>query len=384
MNTTTAVTTTKQHWTGVDVDNPWLSLARQLGPELAATSAELDASGEFVGHGYQLLKERRMFSMLVPSERGGPGATHAEACAVLAELARACPATSLAFSMHTHLVAAQVWRHNRDLPAPVLDKLADQELVLVSTGASDWIDSNGSAVKVDGGYRVSGRKMPASGCPGGDIVITSSRVGGEVIHMAIPFSAEGVSVVETWDTMGMRATGSHTVVLDDVFVPEGAVSLTRPGGVWHPVWATVVGAAMPLIMSTYVGVAEEAAQRAVLLAGSKADKADTATSVGRMMNQLTAARDSARAMIDSSENLHFENTVEHAGTTLSRKGNTTDAVLATVRLAMEVAGGSAYQRASGIERLFRDAHGALYHPLPTARQEQFSGRAVLGLDPVVG
>ena len=46
----------------------------------------------------------------------------------------------------------------------------------------------------------------------------------------------------------MRATGSHTVVLDDVFVPDAAVALIRPADVWHPVWNTVVTAAMPLIM----------------------------------------------------------------------------------------------------------------------------------------
>ncbi len=52
-------------------------------------------------------------------------------------------------------------------------------------------------------------------------------------------SAEGVSIERTWDTMGMRATGSETVVFDDVFVPDAAVALVRPCGQWHPVWGTV-------------------------------------------------------------------------------------------------------------------------------------------------
>ena len=199
--------------------------------------------------------------MLVPSELGGGGATHAEACAVLATLARGCPATSLALSMHTHLVAAQVWRHRRGMPAPVLSKVADQQLVLVSTGASDWLESNGTATKTDTGFRVSGRKAPASGCPAGDILVTSIRWedgpdGPQVIHAAVPFAAAGISIEETWDTLGMRATGSHTVVLDDVEVPDAAVALIRTADEWHPVWSTVMGAAMPLIMSSYVGVAD--------------------------------------------------------------------------------------------------------------------------------
>ena len=47
--------------------------------------------------------------------------------------------------------------------------------MLVSTGASDWVGSNGTALKVDGGYRVSGRKANASGCEVGNVLVTSIR-----------------------------------------------------------------------------------------------------------------------------------------------------------------------------------------------------------------
>ena len=90
----------------------------------------------------------------MPREPGQPalsfGSSHAEACAVLDELARGCPSTSLSYSMHSHVVGAQVWRHRHDLPAPVLSKVAAGQLTLISTGASDWIESSGSAVRVDG------------------------------------------------------------------------------------------------------------------------------------------------------------------------------------------------------------------------------------------
>ena len=190
---------------------------------------------------------------------------------MLATLARGCPATSLALSMHTHLIAAQVWRHHRGPARAGAAKVADQQLVLVSTGASDWIESNGTATKTDAGFRVSGPQGPGERCPGrrhpGDEHPLGGRPDGpQVIHAAVPFSTEGVSIEETWDTLGMRATGSHTVVLDDVVIPDAAVSLIRPADEWHPVWSTVIGAAMPLIMSSYVGVAEAAAERAVALA----------------------------------------------------------------------------------------------------------------------
>ncbi len=378
------------HWTGAPGDSPWIAAARDLVPDLADRAAALDASGEFAHDSYDLVRAHRLPSMLVPAELGGGGASFAEACAVLAELARGCPATSLALSMHQHLVAAQVWRHHRELPAPVLAKVAAAELVLVSTGASDWMASNGSAAKVDGGWRVSARKSPASGAPAGDILVTSIRWddapegGPQVLHLSVPFTAEGVSVEPTWNTLGMRATGSDTVVLDHVLVPEGSVALARPADRWHPVWATVLGVALPVIMASYVGVAEAAADAALTAARVKAGRAHIPGLAGRMGNRLTAARDTVRAMIDAADGLRFDNTPAVASASLTRKTLATRAVTDVARLALELGGGAAYQRTSDIERLFRDAHAALYHPLPEAEQEVFSGRLALGLDPITG
>jgi alkylation response protein AidB-like acyl-CoA dehydrogenase len=380
------MTVTRMHWTGADRDSRWVTGAEDVAVVIGEEAANHDRLGDFVHEACQVLRDRGFTAMLVPEELGGGGATHAEAAAVLATLAHGCPATALTLSMHTHLVAAQVWRHKRDLPAPVLPRVAAERLVLISTGASDWLDSQGLAARVEGGFRVSARKSPASGCPAGDVLVTSARWeespdGPQVIHFSVPFSADGVTIDETWDTMGMRATGSHTVVLDDVFVPEAAVSLTRPAGEWHPVFSTVVGAAMPLVMAVYVGVAEAAVDRALPLAGKRRDTAVVAPVVGRMLNRLTTAQDAIGATVAMSGDLTFDNTVEHAAAVLTRKTVATDAAIDTVRLAMEAAGGTSFSTAAGIERLYRDVHGSLYHPLPAAKQEYATGRLALGLDP---
>jgi acyl-CoA dehydrogenase len=219
------------------------------------------------------------------------------------------------------------------------------------------------------------------------LLVTSARWddapdGPQVVHFVVPFTAPGVRVEATWDTLGMRATGPDTVVLDDVLVPDAAVALTRPAGQWHPVWSTVVGAALPLIMASYVGVAEAAAEAALALGSRRAERPDTAPLAGRMLNRLTAARDAVRAMIDASDDLRFDNTLEHASASMTRKTIAAEAAVDTVRLALELGGGAAYHRSSPISRLFRDVHGALYHPLPAAQQERFTGRVALGLDPV--
>lgn len=373
------------HWSGSG-ESDWLALAADLVPQIAEQADHNDRMGTFVHDSFELLRRHGFMSMLVPAEVGGGGASFAELTGVLATLAHGCPSTSLTLSMHSHLVAAQVWRHRRGMPAPVLARVAAEQIVLVSTGASDWMESNGTAVPVEGGYRVSARKAPASGASVGNVLVTSIRYdsgadGAQVIHAAIPFAAEGVSVEETWDAHGMRATGSHTVVLDDVFVPEAAIALVRPAGVWHPVWATVLGVALPLIMSTYVGVAEAAAAEALALAAPKAERPETAQVAGRMLNRLAAAQDGMRAMIETVDDLRFDNSIGVASTALIRKTNVTEAAIDTVRLALELGGGATFSRSNVIERLQRDVHGALYHPLPTAQQERFTGRAALGLAP---
>jgi alkylation response protein AidB-like acyl-CoA dehydrogenase len=374
------------HWAGPPASSRWLQMATESMTNLTESSSERDRTGEFVTAEFELLRSRGFVSMLVPSELGGGGASISETCAALAILARGCPATSLALSMHSHPVAAAVWRHRRGLPAPVLAKVAADQLVLITTGGSDWLSSNGTATKVENGYRVTARKTPASACAAGHLLVTSGRMetadGPQVVHMTVPLSSPGIHIEETWNTMGMRGTGSHTVVLNDVFVSDTAVSLVRPADVFHPVWSTVLGVALPIIMSSYVGVAEEAAARALTIATQRSNRPGIASVVGRMFTRLTVARDAVRAMINATDDMAFDNTLEHAMGSLTRKAIATEAVLDTVRLAMEVGGGLAYSVDSGIERLFRDAHGALYHPLPPTQQELFVGRASLGFDPV--
>jgi alkylation response protein AidB-like acyl-CoA dehydrogenase len=326
-------------------------------------------------------------SALVPSAFGGGDASHAEMGQILRELGRHDPATAVALSMHTHLLAAQVWRHHHGIDAEkVFRRVVDDRAVLISTGASDWLASNGTAHQVDGGYRVSARKGPASGCEVGNILITSIRWddapdGAQVLHCSVPFSAEGVSVELTWDTLGMRATGSHTVVLDDVFVPDAAVSLTRAADQWHPVWNTVIGAAMPLIVSAYLGIADSAVELARTAVSGRSEP-HVFQLLGEMLNAQTTAADLVTAMFVDADNLQFANTDDIASRTLSRKTVATDALIDTVRLALEVSGGVGYTRSSDIERLYRDVHGCLFHPLARAKQTHLSGRVALGLSPV--
>ena len=170
------------------------------------------------------MKERGLISALVPADLGGGGAAYSTVAEMLRTLGPPHASTGLALSMHQHLVAFQVFNHLKGRPAPVLPRVAAENVVLVSTGARDWMESNGSLRRDEGGFRLNARKAFASGSPVGDILVTSAPyedpdAGWQVLHFAVPMRAEGVSLVDDWRVHGMRATGSQTVALDDVFIP---------------------------------------------------------------------------------------------------------------------------------------------------------------------
>jgi acyl-CoA dehydrogenase len=352
---------------------------------LAGNAARHDADDSFVAANYAALKQQGFLRAHVPAELGGFGLSHRETCALVRQLAAGCGATGLTFAMHSHLVALAAWRwRNEGAPTDkLLRRVAAENLVLVSTGASDWLESRGTAEKVDGGFWVTGRKTFCSGAPAGDLLMTSAvyddpEAGPTVLHFAVPFKAEGVAVLDTWRAMAMRGTGSHDVDLGGVFVPDGAISGRRPQGKWHALYHAISMLAFPVIFSAYLGVAENARARALEIARPRSSDDGQIRLVGEMENALTAARLAVAAMIDLAENA----TPGAATTSQTVIARTLagEAAIRTVECAMEVVGGSALFRARGIERAFRDIQGARYHALRREPQLRLTGRVALGLD----
>jgi acyl-CoA dehydrogenase len=369
-------------------DRPFVGIARTLGPGFAARAAQYDVEGRFVADNYAELKQAKVFSAGVPQELGGGGASHAELCEMLRELAHHCGSTALALSMHTHLLAAAVWRYRHGQPAEaVLRKIAASELVLISTGAGDWVNSTGRTERAPGGFRVSAAKRFGSGCPAGDLILTSAPYddperGPEVLHFAVPLQTAGVSVRGDWDTLGMRGTGSHTIDFEGVFVPDEAVVLRRPRNQWHSVWSVTLGVATPLYMAPYVGIAERAAEMARETAAKRPVEPILLQTLGEIENALATAHLAWHDMVRLTNNYDFEPTVDRANRMLIRKTIVTKAAIAAVNKAVELVGGGAYFRNATLERLLRDVQAAPFHPLPEKRQLDFTGRVTLGLEPI--
>jgi alkylation response protein AidB-like acyl-CoA dehydrogenase len=364
----------------------WKEVSEKLGPAFGERAAAFDAQDRFVALNYEELKQHKVFSMLVPEDLGGGGATLADLCELLRTLGRNCASTALALSMHQHLVAATVFRHKKGQPgAKLLEKIAANQAILVSTGATDWISSNGSAKPVEGGYRVSGRKVFASGCPAADMLITTfvadaEPEGPSVIHCPVPLSAEGVKRLDDWHTLGMRGTGSHTVVLENVFVPAESIALKRPRNQWHPAWDVTLGVAPPVYMAPYVGLAQAAAEQALAHAKQKDKSIASVITVGQMENALTTAELAFGDMVRLAGNLDFAPSLDNTNAQLVRKTILTRAVKETVERAVELAGGGGFYNKLPFERMWRDIQASHYHPLPEKKQHVFTGRYRLGVD----
>lgn len=96
-------------------------------------------------------------------------------CDILRSIAQYCSSTGLALSMHQHLLAANIWKFKRGQGGgEMLKRVAADQPVLVSTGARDWLESNGEVEKVEGRYLVSALKHFASQSAVGDVLVTSA------------------------------------------------------------------------------------------------------------------------------------------------------------------------------------------------------------------
>jgi len=361
-----------------------------LGPRFADVTGKHDADDSFVSENYEALKERRVFSALVPHEFGGGGQSYTAMAHFIRALATHCSSTALALSMHQHLVAAALWNYRNGNPGQkLLEAVAADEKVLVSTGANDWISSSGKAERTEGGFLVTAKKPFGSGGPAGNIIVTSAPyddpdAGPQVLHFPVPMTADGVSSAGDWQAMGMRGTGSHTIALEKVFVPDEAIVIRRPQGAYHPLWNTVITVAMPLITSAYMGIADIARAKAEAAAAARPVDDLLCLQLGEINNQHTIADMAVRDMVAMVDDFGFTNDVGLASAILTRKAVAAKAADQTVRCAIETIGGGAFLRRAGVERLLRDVTGSQFHPLPEKRQQIFAGRVALELDPATG
>ena len=362
-----------------------VEIARQLGPVFASRAKAESDEDKYVADNFALLKTSGLVEAGVPRELGGGGADIDELAAMLRTLGYHCGSTGLAFSMHTHQVAIPAWRWKHQKAAavePLLKRIAQERIFMLTSGGSDWIAGSGKAEKVDGGYRINARKVFTSGAPMGDLLMTGAvlEADGEepmVLHFGIPMNSPHVKVLDTWRTLGMRGTGSHDVQIEGHVVPEAAVAVKRKSGEWHPLFHIIATIAFSLVYSVYLGVAESARDIAIDLAKRKSPGRHTIELAGRMETELAAARFASESMLAAVRlNAPSATTINQVMIGRQLVGRH---AIAAVEYAMEVAGGAGFYRSAGLERRFRDIQAARYHPLQSGPQAEYAGAMALGL-----
>lgn len=376
-------------------DDRFVELAARIGAVAAEHSAAHDRDATFVTEAYEMMRDTGYLGLVVPVELGGLGATARQACFAQAELARHDGAAALASTMHLYNCLVQTYRRRAGAPDAegVLRRVVDDGLVIATSGGSDWLWVDTVAVPTDGGYLVSGRKRFCSQAPAATVVSTSAVVGApgegaEVLHFSVPLGAAGVRIEETWDTLGMRGTASHDLVLEDVEVAEERIVGRRPWGeLGGPLKAAAIHFA-PLVAATYLGTASAARDLAVAGA-TKAQKGSTPLAelprTHRAVGLIDATLRSAWwGVLGSLDEISTDDQIdrldgEALATVMLAKRQAVLAAVEVVDHSMDVLGGRSFFRSSPLERICRDVRAGTFHPLTPESTLTFAGRFALGV-----
>lgn len=362
-----------------------VALAAEAGRKCALTEARHDLDATFVAEGYQAMRDHGYLRLAVPAEFGGLGAGLRQVVLAEGELARHAGSAALAAAMHHYLTLVQCWRHRRGAPDAegALRRIAADGLIMATSGGSDWVCPTATAVEVDGGFRFTGRKTFCSQAPVATVISTSAVLGepgpgAEVLHAGVPLSSPGVSLVETWDTLGMRGTASHDLVFEDVFVPADKILGRRPyGRLAGPLLVAAIHFA-PVAGAVYLGIAQGAYDEALRVLAARAG--DPAPAVVRLLGEMAARLRVARwALLAAVEEVGDDPPADEPTlvTLMTAKRHAVCEAKAVVDLALDAVGGAAFFRTSPLERAFRDVRGGPFHPLTPEATLALAGAAAL-------
>lgn len=371
--------------------------AGELADVFAERAASHDRDNTFPFENYKDLADAGFLKLSVPKELGGYGAGLAEIAPVLERLAMGDGATALAVTMHISPLGqwASVWRRTGN---PRLEELlrqaADGSLIWASVTSemglrNDMTDSRTSAVKVPGGFRLTGRKSFATNTAVATHCSTTARYedaegGPRLMLCQIALDQPGVKIHQTWNTMGMRGTQSNDLELTDVFVEESKVVHSLPVGhldarVLETVWAW----AMPTFSAVYTGVAAGALEWTVrqLGKGPKAQDAVIQDAIGECQILIETSRALIYRHVDevSSRRL-FEQDVQAsvARCALVKYVASNNAVKVLQRL-VDVIGGASYTKALPFERMWRDVQASTFMPMGNLAARKLIGASTLGV-----
>ncbi|WP_216210108.1 acyl-CoA dehydrogenase family protein [Amycolatopsis aidingensis] len=374
-----------------------VAIAGRLADVFAERAAEHDSGNTFPFRNYDDLAEAGLLKLSVPTELGGLGAGLPEILPVLERLAMGDGATALAVTMHISPLGqwASVWRRTR---SPRLEELlrmaAEGRLIWASvTGelglANNMTDARTTATRVDGGFILSGRKSFATNTSVATHCSTTARYeeaegGPRLLLCQIALDQQGVRVHDTWNTMGMRATRSDDLELDEVFVPDERVVHSLPVGhldarVLETVWAW----AMPAFSAVYTGIAAGALDWAVRQLVRRGRETDPV--LQDLIGECQILVESSRALIHrhagevTSRELFRHGVQEGIARCALVKYTASNNATKVLQRLVDALGGMAYSRNLPFERMWRDVQAGTFMPMGNLAARKLIGASVLGV-----
>ncbi|WP_245214539.1 acyl-CoA dehydrogenase family protein [Pararoseomonas indoligenes] len=243
---------------------------RDVARRFAATAALHDREGSFPHENIVALREAGLLGLTIPAEFGGAEIGLAEAARIVGAIAEGCPATALVLAMQ--FIQQRGVARNGAISRAVRARLAEGAVKRgevmnalrvepeLGTPARGGLPAT-VARRTASGWALSGRKIYSTGSPALDWGLVFARTDEEAPRTGLfllPMRAPGVRIVETWDQAGLRASGSHDVLMNEVTIPEDhALDLRAPTG-WNERDADAAAWNTLLIAALYTGVARAA------------------------------------------------------------------------------------------------------------------------------
>ncbi len=346
---------------------------RLLAQDFATRAAEHDRDASHPTENYEVLRREGFYALNVPKELGGAEVGLLGYSMAAEELAQGCPGTALAFNMHLSIIGPLL--ESAEVSPATKQRIADLVVREQKLIAGNFSETSSTALigahtpvtrarRVDGGYLISGRKMFASMLQAADYCAvlaypeeaTSAAAG---LLLLVPQQAPGRRVDAVWDTLGMRATRSDSLILEDCWVPEEAVLLRsddiRPfrqhAANW--LWASYT--------AVYLGVGVAAYHEAIKVLQQRHPRGYTQPltyhpDVRRQVAEMSVDLEAARLLMYHSAWLSDTQgpTRQTLAAFYRAKYLVGEAVARVTRTALTLGGAHALFKTSPLERLFRD------------------------------
>ena len=337
----------------------------------------------------------------VPTDMGGSGLGLDQVARLQSRLAYHAAPTAIAVNMHIYWtgVAADLLRNGDESCRWILEKAAEGETFAAIHGEAGndipLLLSTTTAERADGGWKLNGHKIFGSLSPvwtyaGFHAMDSSDPSGPRIVHGFVPRGTDGVQIVDTWDTLGMRATQSQDTVLHDVFVPDELCPLVCPAGFAGAGLFQVAIFAWGLLgfAAVYHGAARRAFDLTVERMPQRSSIALTRSmahhpEVQHNVTEMRVALDAADALLDrtctdwATGVAHPDWPVRLVGTRYFVINQAFD----IVDRAMDLSGGGAAFRKNRLEQIFRDVRMGRFHPGNTLLAHELIGKLCLGLNP---